>query len=205
MPPFLFRSRPCYEAACHGLSVSYPTHNKGKMRGPGRFRRGKITTFPGTRKTSSSFFLKKRKRKFKADINGPTHIASAPPPCRPWPAHPARTSVGVPALGNYFFEYCRRLRKTCHPYDGKVDKGMGSMFSEAVPFHPYLTSSTTPAAHSTVHSGTRTMKRVCLVLCRKSIMPSQQPTPPPRRATHSSVRSGMRRLPLRFDFALSMP
>ena len=71
---------------------------------------------------------------------------------------------------------------------------------------PYssLASSARATAQRTVQSGTRAMKRLCLVLCRKSIMPIQQPTPPPRRATHSSTRSGMRR-PLPFDFALSHP
>ena len=40
-----FRSRPCYEAACHDLSVSYPTHNKGKMRGLWQLDTVKIQNF----------------------------------------------------------------------------------------------------------------------------------------------------------------
>ena len=47
--------------------------------------------------------------------------------------------------------------------------------------YPYRTNSTIPTARTTVHSGTSTMNRVYLVLCQKSIMPSQQPSPPPRR------------------------
>jgi hypothetical protein len=35
-------------------------------------------------------FLEKKDQKFKADINGPSHKANAPPPCRPWPARPAQ-------------------------------------------------------------------------------------------------------------------
>jgi hypothetical protein len=45
-----------------------------------------------------SFSLEKKDQKFKADINGPPHLAAAPPPCRPWPAHPTQWSVGVPDL-----------------------------------------------------------------------------------------------------------
>ena len=60
------------------------------------------------------------------------------------------------------------------------------------------------ARSTTVHNGTSTIKRICLVLCRKSIMPSQHPTPPPKRATQSNTHSGIRLLPLRFDLALSI-
>ena len=71
-------------------------------------------------------------------------------------------------------------------------------------FQQYRAKKATPTTQMIVHKGTSTLKRMCLVLCRKSIMLSQQPTPPPMRATQSNMRSGMR-LPLRFDLALSKP
>ena len=75
-PPLLFRSRPCYETTCHGLSVSYPTHNKGKMRGPGRFRCCKITTFPETRKGKrKNLFLRQVPQDM--PINHSTSISTA--------------------------------------------------------------------------------------------------------------------------------
>ena len=50
---------------------------------------------------SCPFVLKQKDQKFKADINGLPHLATAPPPCRPWPARPTRWRVGVPALGPF--------------------------------------------------------------------------------------------------------
>ena len=49
-------------------------------------------------KVFSSFFLIKRKRKIKADIKGPTHMAGAPPPMSARPTRPTRSSVGVPGF-----------------------------------------------------------------------------------------------------------
>ena len=124
---------------------------------------------------SCPFVLKQKDQKFKADIKGLPHLATAPPPCRPGPRTQPGWSLAFPLSVSF--------------------NGL----------YPTLPSSAKTTAQRTVHSDTRIMKRVCLVLCRKSIMPIQQPSPPPRRATHSSTRSGMRRLPLCFDFALSTP
>ena len=62
-----------------------------------------------------------------------------------------------------------------------------------------------PITQMMVHSGTSTLNRMCLVLWRKRSMPSQQPAPPPIRASHSSVRSGIRRWPFCLEKSLSRP
>ena len=45
------------EAACHSLSVSCPMYDIGKIQGPGRFRRCKITTIFPSRKGRGFFLL----------------------------------------------------------------------------------------------------------------------------------------------------
>ena len=49
-------------------------------------------------------------------------------------------------------------------------------------------------------SGSRMQNFVCRVLCRNTSIPAIPPAPPKRKAHHSSVFSGMRRLP-RFALA----
>ena len=46
-----------------------------------------------------SFFLIRTNQRIKADIKGLPHMAGAPPPCRPWPAHPPQLDFGIPVHG----------------------------------------------------------------------------------------------------------
>ena len=63
-----------------------------------RLMMGKRQDFSGNRVPSffCPFCLTKKDQKVKADITGPPHKAGASPPCRPWPAHPTRTSIDNP-------------------------------------------------------------------------------------------------------------
>ena len=49
-----------------------------------------------SRPLSCPFLLTGKDQRVKADIMGPPHKAGAPPPCRPWPARPTWTRLGIP-------------------------------------------------------------------------------------------------------------
>ena len=49
-----------------------------------------------SRPFSCPFLLTGKDQRVKADIMGPPHKAGAPPPCRPRPARPTRTRLGIP-------------------------------------------------------------------------------------------------------------